>query len=82
LSQPTSGATISRINRLTGQRAGIPERLRALKSELAALDAVSPLYEVKVKPASIQGRRVRGPTLGGCGAMTRFLFYSLFEAKG
>ena len=50
LSQPTSRTTTSQINRLTGQRAGIPERLRALKSELDALDAVARFMRSRLTP--------------------------------
>jgi len=56
-----------RIDRWKGQLDGLPEKIKAAKAELAALDAVVPLHEVQVDPQKIKGRRPHGPRTGQSG---------------
>ena len=70
------------LDRLRRLELTLPERIKAAEAEMAALDTVIPLHEVKVDPQIIQGRRAKRPPAAPHGAMTRFLLKRLRLAKG
>lgn len=70
---------LDRLRRLEGT---LPERIKTTEAELASLDAVIPLHEVKIDPQIIQGRRAKRPTAAAYGAMTKFLLKRLRLAAG
>ena len=70
---------IERLKRLEG---ALPERIRVAQAELAAIDAVFSLHEVKVDPAVIKGSKPKRAPAAAHGEMTRHLLRTLREAKG
>ena len=50
---------LDRLRRLQLTR---PDRIKAAEAEMAALDIVIPLHEVKVDPQIIRGRRPKRPS--------------------
>ncbi len=49
------------LDRLRRQQDTLPERIKSAEAELASLDAVIPLHEVKVDPNLIKGRQPQQP---------------------
>ena len=70
------------LDRLKRVQQALPDQITALEKELAALDAVIPLHEVKVDPKVIKGCAPKGPNLAASGELTRFLLRVLREAEG
>ncbi len=70
------------LDRLRRQQGTLPERIRTAEAELASLDAVIPLHEVKVDPSVIKGRQPQRPKAAPHGALTKFLLKRLREAAG
>ena len=71
-----------RLDRLRRQEGGLPELIKTAEAELASLDAVIPLHEVKVDPNVIKGRQPQRPKAAPHGAITRFLLKRLRQAAG
>lgn len=70
---------LDRLRRLQGT---LPERIQATELELASLDAVIPLHEIKVDPNVIKGRQPHGPRAAPYGALTKYLLRRLRQAVG
>lgn len=70
------------LDRLWRLAATLPERIKAAETEMASLDAVIPLHEVKVDPQIIRGRRAKRPNAAAYGAMTKFLLKQLRMSAG
>lgn len=71
-----------RLDRLQRQQGAPPELIRAAEAELASLDALILLHEVKVDPSVIRGRRAKRPAAAAHGAMTKCLLEQLRLAAG
>lgn len=70
------------LDRLKRVQQALPDQITALEKELAALDAVIPLHEVKVDPTVIKGCAPHRPAIAASGELTRFLLRVLREAGG
>ena len=70
------------LDRLRRQQGMLPERIKTAEAELASLDAVIPLHEVKVDPNIIKGRQPQRPKAAPHGALTKFLLKRLRQAAG
>lgn len=70
------------LDRLRRQPGTPPERIRSAEAELASLDAIIPLHEVKVDPKAIRGRRANRPAATPHGAMSKCLLKQLRLAAG
>ena len=70
------------LDRYRTQQAALPEKIRILENELAALDSVIPLHEVKVDASAIVGKRTCRPRTAPHGELKRSLIRSLKAAKG
>ena len=68
-----------RLDRLRRQEGALPERIKTAEAELASLDAVIPLHEVKVDPNVIKGRQPQRPKAAPHGSLTKFLLKRLHE---
>ncbi len=70
------------LDRLRRQQGTLPEHIRIAEAELASLDAVIPLHEVKIDPNVIKGRQPQRPKAAPHGALTKFLLKRLRQAAG
>ena len=70
------------LDRLKRMQGTLPDKIRAAEAELAAIDAVIPLHEVKVDPGVIKGVKPKGPAAAAHGVLTRFLLKQLRVAAG
>lgn len=70
------------LDRLQRQQGALPERIKTAEAELACLDAVIPLHEVKVDPNVIKGRQPQRPKAAPHGELTKFLLKRLRQAAG
>jgi hypothetical protein len=70
---------LDRLRRLEG---ALPEKIKTAEAELASLDAVIPLHEVKIDPSVIVGRQPHRPRAAPHGSLTKFLLRRLREAAG
>ena len=70
------------LDRLRRQQSTLPERIKTAEAELASLDAVIPLHEVKIDPNVIVGRQPQRPKAAPHGALTKFLLKRLRQAAG
>jgi hypothetical protein len=70
------------LDRLRRLEATLPEKIKSVQAELAAIDAVIPLHEVKVDPKLIKGIRPQGPRTGESGQLTRSILAQLRVQAG
>ena len=70
------------LDRLRRQQGTLPERIKTAEAELASLDAVIPLHEIKIDPSVIVGRKPQRPKAAPHGALTKFLLKRLRQAAG
>lgn len=71
-----------RLDKLLKLQRELPEQIANTERELAAIDAVIPFHEVKVEPATIEGRRAKKKSLAPRGQMTREIIRCLKAADG
>lgn len=71
-----------KLEKLKALQATLPESIQSLETDLASLDAVIPLHEVKVDPTVIRGRRPHRPAIADYGVVNRTLLQRLREANG
>ena len=60
----------------------LPSQIQAMKAEIAALDLVIPMHEVKVDPNAIKGKRTKSKAILPYGVITRGIFECLRLADG
>lgn len=70
------------IDRMMRLLETLPEKIKAAQIDLAVIDAVIPLHEVKVDPAVITGTKPRQPRMAPHGVLTKFLLRRLRVAAG
>lgn len=74
--------TKGRLDRLRRLEGTLPDKIKAAEAELAAIDAVIPLHEVKIDPQVIKGCQPQAPRLAAHGVMTRCILKRLRLAEG
>lgn len=70
------------LDRLRRMEGTLPEKIKTAEAELASLDAVIPLHEVKIDPMVIVGRQPHRPRAAPHGSLTKFLLQRLRKAAG
>lgn len=70
------------LDRLRRHEGALPERIKTTEGELACLDAVIPLHEIRVDPKVIKGRQPQRPKAAPHCALTKFLLKRLRQAAG
>lgn len=73
------GAVQGLIDKYHQQQQKLPDQIAKAEAELAALDQVIPLHEVKVDPSTIKGTRQKSAPVAAYGELTSFILKNLRE---